>query len=49
LIFFHVSTYALSSTVLPVVQKTGVPGVVLSLQLVLRLTMRSSTRWAIVD
>lgn len=32
LIFLYVSTYALSSTVLPVVQKTGVPVVVLNLQ-----------------
>ncbi len=32
LIFLNVSTYALSSTVLPVVQKTGVPIVVLNLQ-----------------
>src|SRR5215471_1118087 len=32
LIFLYVSTYALSSTVLPVVQRVGVPVVVLSLQ-----------------
>ena len=32
LIFLYVSTYALSSTVLPVVQKTSVPVVVLNLQ-----------------
>ncbi|MFZ0827992.1 MAG: L-fucose/L-arabinose isomerase family protein [Verrucomicrobiia bacterium] len=32
LIFLHVSTYALSSTVLPVVQQAGVPVVVLNLQ-----------------
>ncbi|MBM3492924.1 MAG: arabinose isomerase [Armatimonadetes bacterium] len=32
IIFLHVSTYALSSTVLPVVQKAGVPTVVLNLQ-----------------
>lgn len=32
LIFLYISTYALSSTVLPVVQKAGVPVVVLSLQ-----------------
>ena len=32
LIFLHISTYALSSTVLPVVQKAGVPVVVLNLQ-----------------
>ena len=32
LIFLYISTYALSSTVLPVVQKTGVPVVVLNLQ-----------------
>lgn len=32
LIFLYVSTYALSSTVLPVVQRTGVPVVVLNLQ-----------------
>jgi L-arabinose isomerase len=32
LIFLYVSTYALSSTVLPVVQKVGVPVVVLNLQ-----------------
>ena len=32
LIFLYVSTYALSSTVLPVVQKAGVPVVVLNLQ-----------------
>ncbi len=32
LVFLYVSTYALSSTVLPVVQKLGVPVVVLNLQ-----------------
>ena len=32
LIFLYISTYALSSTVLPVVQKAGVPVVVLNLQ-----------------
>ncbi len=32
LIFLYISTYALSSTVLPVVQKTNVPVVVLNLQ-----------------
>ena len=32
LIFLYVSTYALSSTVLPVVQRVGVPVIVLSLQ-----------------
>ena len=32
LIFVYVSTYALSSTVLPVAQATGVPVVLLSLQ-----------------
>ena len=32
LIFLYISTYALSSTVLPVVQQTGVPVVVLNLQ-----------------
>lgn len=32
IIFLHVSTYALSSTVLPVVQKAGVPTIVLNLQ-----------------
>ena len=32
LIFLYISTYALSSTVLPVVQETGVPVVVLNLQ-----------------
>ncbi len=32
LIFLYVSTYALSSKVLPVVQKAGVPGVMLNLQ-----------------
>src|SRR5271167_1331018 len=32
LIFLYISTYALSSTVLPVVQKTRVPVVVLNLQ-----------------
>jgi L-arabinose isomerase len=37
LIFLHVSTYALSSTVLPVVQKAGVPTIVLNLQPVRRL------------
>ncbi len=36
-IFLYVSTYALSSTVLPVVQKAGVPVVVLNLQPVRRL------------
>jgi L-arabinose isomerase len=37
IIFLYVSTYALSSTVLPVVQKVGVPVVVLNLQPVPRL------------
>ncbi len=37
IIFLHVSTYALSSTVLPVVQKAGVPTIVLNLQPVRRL------------
>ena len=37
IIFLYVSTYALSSTVLPVVQKAGVPIVVLNLQPVRRL------------
>jgi len=32
LIFLHVTTYALSSTVLPVVQRVGVPVIVLNLQ-----------------
>ena len=32
MIFLYISTYALSSTVLPVVQKAGVPVVVLNLQ-----------------
>ncbi len=36
-IFLYVSTYALSSTVLPVVQKVGVPVVVLNLQPVAKL------------
>jgi L-arabinose isomerase len=37
LIFLYVSTYALSSTVLPVVQRVGVPVVVLNLQPVAQL------------
>ncbi len=37
LIFLYISTYALSSTVLPVVQQAGVPVVVLNLQPVPRL------------
>jgi L-arabinose isomerase len=37
LLFLYVSTYALSSTVLPVVQRLGVPTVVLNLQPVARL------------
>lgn len=37
LIFLYISTYALSSTVLPVVQKTKVPVVVLNLQPVSRI------------
>ena len=37
LIFLYVSTYALSSTVLPVVQEAGVPVVVLNLQPVAQL------------
>lgn len=36
-IFLFISTYALSSTVLPVVQKTKVPVVMLNLQLVAQL------------
>ena len=37
MIFVYVATYALSSTVLPVVQRAGVPVVVLSLQPVPKL------------
>lgn len=37
LVFLYVSTYALSSTILPVVQRLGVPVVVLSLQPVAQL------------
>jgi L-arabinose isomerase len=37
MVFLYVSTYALSSTVLPVVQRAGVPVVVLALQPVARL------------
>ena len=40
-IFLFVSTYALSSTVLPVVQKTGVPVIVLNLQPVAQLDYES--------
>lgn len=41
LIFLYISTYALSSTVLPVVQKTKVPVVVLNLQPVSRIDYES--------
>lgn len=40
IIFLYISTYALSSTVLPVVQKAGVPVVVLNLQPVPQLDYR---------
>ena len=44
LIFVYVSTYALSSTVLPVVQATGVPVVLLSLQPVAQLDYEAFNR-----
>ena len=44
IIFLYVSTYALSSTVLPVVQKTGVPVVVLNLQPVPQLDYEKFNR-----
>lgn len=43
-IFLYVSTYALSSTVLPVVQKVGVPVVVLNLQPVAQLDYEAFNR-----
>ena len=46
LIFLYITTYALSATVLPVVQRARVPVMVLSLQPAPRSTMRRSTRWA---
>ena len=47
LIFLHVTTYALSSTVLPVVQWAKVPVIVLNFNLPRRWIMRASIRWAI--
>jgi L-arabinose isomerase len=44
IIFLYVSTYALSSTVLPVVQKAGVPVVVLNLQPVPQLDYEKFNR-----
>jgi L-arabinose isomerase len=44
LIFLYVSTYALSSTVLPVVQQAGVPVVVLNLQPVAQLDYEAFNR-----
>ncbi len=41
IIFLYITTYALSSTVLPVVQRAGVPVVVLNLQPVSRLDYRA--------
>ncbi len=41
IVFLYVSTYALSSTVLPVAQKLKVPVVILNLQLVLQLDYQS--------
>jgi L-arabinose isomerase len=41
LIFLYVSTYALSSTVLPVVQQTGAPVIVLNLQPVAQLDYKA--------
>lgn len=46
LIFLYVSTYALSATVLPVVQKAKVPVVILNLQPVKAIVMPGSTAWA---
>lgn len=43
-IFLYISTYALSSTVLPVVQQAGVPVVVLNLQPVAKLDYRRFNR-----
>ena len=37
IVFLYVSTYALSSTVLPVAQKLGVPVIILNLQSVAEL------------
>jgi L-arabinose isomerase len=46
LIFLHVTTYALSSTVLPVVRRARVPVIVLNLQPCRRRWITSvSTRW----
>lgn len=44
LVFLYVSTYALSSTVLPVVQEAGVPTVVLNLQPVAQLDYEAFNR-----
>ncbi len=44
-IFLHVTTYALSSTVLPVVRRAKVPVIILNLQPGRRSTIRISTGW----
>jgi L-arabinose isomerase len=46
IIFLHVTTYALSSCVLPVVQRAKVPVIILNLQPAAAI-MQPSTRWAI--
>jgi L-arabinose isomerase len=46
LIFLHVTTYALSSTVLPVVQRAKVPVIILNLRRRRRLITKNLTRWA---
>ena len=43
-IFLYISTYALSSTVLPVVQRAGVPVIVLNIQPVARIDYESFNR-----
>ena len=46
LIFLHVTTYALSSTVLPVVQRAKVPVIILNLRPRRRSITPRSTGWA---
>ena len=47
LIFLHVTTYALSSTVLPVVRRAKVPVIILNLAARAAIDYERSTGWAI--
>jgi len=47
-LFLYVTTYALSNTVLPLVQRAGVPVIVLNLQPAAAIDYEASTNWRTV-